>query len=141
MPTRNITESGPMLTGFSLKWSRSFIYRRLNPSLFATLGRKWLPHAGGSSRAHVMLCHKNFDVMAFTTPGESPLQCRQHKHKASRGHEDVEVPKERTPQPANTINLRGMTCGGNIEPNRRALPGPKNREPRTAEVRATIASC
>jgi hypothetical protein len=44
--------------------------------------------------------------MAFTTPGESPLRYRQDNRKVSRGHEDVVVMKERTPQPGHTINLR-----------------------------------
>jgi putative ATP-dependent endonuclease of the OLD family len=57
--------------------------------------------------------------MAFTTPGESPLRCRQNNRKVSHGHEVVAVIKERTPQPGNLINLRAMLCGGNSEPERR----------------------
>ena len=59
--------------------------------------------------------------MAFTTPGESPLWYRQDNPKASHGHEDVAAIKERTPQPGHAINLHALPCGGNNEPNRRAL--------------------
>jgi len=72
-------------------------------------------------RAHVMLCHNHYDLMAFTTPGESPLRYRQDNRKASHGHEDVAVMKERTPKPEHAVNLHAMLCGGNSEPNRRAL--------------------
>ncbi|MGA3165818.1 MAG: hypothetical protein ABSF14_06835 [Terriglobia bacterium] len=52
--------------------------------------------------------------------------------------QNVAVIKEPTPQPGHTINPRGMPCGGNSEPNWRALASSKSRGPHTAEVRATL---
>jgi hypothetical protein len=86
-----------------------------------------------------MLWQNHNDLMAFTTPGESPLRYRQDNRKVSHGHENVAVIKEPTPQPGPTINLRAMPCGGKIEPNQRALAGAKSRGPQTADVRATLA--
>ena len=47
------------------------------------------------------------------------------------GHEDVAVIKERAPRPGHAINLHAMPCGGNSEPNRRALVGGKPRSYKT----------
>ena len=77
--------------------------------------------------------------MAFATAGESPLRYRQDNRKVSHGDEDVAVIQELTPRPGHAINLRAMPCGGNTEPNRRALAGVKSRGHQTAEVRATLA--
>jgi hypothetical protein len=84
-----------------------------------------------------MFCHNHYHLMAFTTPGESPLRYRQDNRKVSREHEDVAVIMEGTPQPGHTINLRAMPCARNSEPNRRALLGAKSRGP-AKQVRATL---
>jgi|SRR5271157_599830 len=51
---------------------------------------------------------------------------------------DVAVINEATPQPGHAVNLRALPCGGNDEPNRRALAGAKNRG-NLVEVSATLA--
>jgi len=79
--------------------------------------RFWILDWRGGLRAHVMLCHNHYDLMAFVTPGESPLRYHQDNRKVSHGHENVALMKEWTPQPGRTINLRAMPCGGNTEPN------------------------
>ena len=80
----------------------------------------WLAQAlnawSWKKRVHVMLCHNHNDLMAFTTPAESPLRNRQDNRKVSHGHEDVAVIKEPTPEPGHTVNLLAMPRGGNSEP-------------------------
>jgi hypothetical protein len=87
------------------------------------------------SRHSSLLSH----LMAFTTPGESPLRCRQDSRKVSHNHENVAVIKGRTTQPGHAVNLHMMPRGGNSEPNRRALARAKRRGPHKAEVRPTLA--
>jgi hypothetical protein len=86
-----------------------------------------------------MLRQNDYGLMAFTTPGESPLRHRHDTRKASHGHENVAVIKERTPLLGHAVNLRAMPRGSNVELSRRALSGAKYREPHTAEIRATLA--
>jgi len=62
-----------------------------------------------------LLCQNHYDLMDFTTPGESELWHRQDNRKASHGHQDVAVIKERTRQPRHAINLRVMPCGGETQ--------------------------
>jgi len=97
------------------------------------------PHVGGGLRAHVLLCHNYYDLMAFTTPGESPLRYRQNNRKVSHGHENVVAIKEPTPQPEYAVKLDVVPYGGNAEPSRLALAGAKGRGPHAAEVRAKLA--
>jgi hypothetical protein len=87
-----------------------------------------------------MLCHNHYDLMAFATPGESPLWYRQDDRKVSHGHEDVAVIMEPTLQPGHVVNLHAMPCGGNSERNWRAQVGAKCHGLHTAEARATRAS-
>jgi hypothetical protein len=56
---------------------------------------------GGGLRAHVMLCHNHYDLMAFTTPAEGQLRYRQDSRKLSHGHQDVAV-----------LTGCGTTCSG-----------------------------
>jgi hypothetical protein len=64
-----------------------------------------------------MLCHNHYDLMAFTTPGESPLRYRHNNRKKSHSQEGVSIVKEPMRQAEHTINLRAMPRGGNSEPN------------------------
>ena len=56
---------------------------------------------------------RTFTLMAFATPGESPLRSRQDNRKTSHGHENVATIKEVMPQPGHAINLRTVRCEGN----------------------------
>jgi hypothetical protein len=89
-------------------------------------------------RAHVMLYHNHYDLMAFTTPGESSLRYRQDSRRVSYGHENVAVTKEPPPQLGHAINLHAIPCGGNSGPTRQEVAGVKGREP-TGHVLATLA--
>jgi len=86
-----------------------------------------------------MLCHNHYDLMAFATPGESPLQYLQDNRKVSHGHEDAAVIKERAPQPGHAVNLHAMPCGGNSEPSLRVLTGGK--KPRTSHSGGPRCAC
>jgi hypothetical protein len=94
---------------------------------------------GGGPASSLVTRHSSLlsDLMAFTTPGESPLWYRQDDRRLGHGHENVAVTKEPTLLPGHAVNLHAMPCGGNSEPKRRAPAGAKSRGPYTAEVRAT----
>ena len=81
-----------------------------------------------------------YDVMPFAAPGESPLRCRQDDRKVSHAHQDVAIIKKPTPQPGHAINLRAKQCGGNSEPNGRALAGAKGRGSQDRSALASIAA-
>jgi hypothetical protein len=58
-----------------------------------------------------------YDLMAFSTPGESPLWYRHESRKGTHSHENAEAIKDRTPQPGHAVNLHLVRCGGNSESN------------------------
>ena len=62
-----------------------------------------------------MLCHHNYDLMAFTTPGESPLRYPQGKPNAGYGHEEVAVILESTLHFGHAVNLHAISCRDNSE--------------------------
>ena len=84
-------------------------------------GGDWQSESGPSAsvglRAHVVLCRNHYDLIAFATPGESPLGYRQDNRKVSHGHENVAVIKEPTPQPGHAVNLHAVRCEGKSERN------------------------
>jgi len=59
-----------------------------------------------SLRALFMFRHNHYDLIAFTTPGESELPYRQGNRNVSHDHQDVAVIKEQTPQRGQAVNLR-----------------------------------
>jgi hypothetical protein len=72
--------------------------------------RFWILDWRGGQPAHVTLCHNQYDLMAFTTAGESPLRYRQDDRKLSHRHENVAVIKVPRPQPGHPVNLHAMPC-------------------------------
>jgi hypothetical protein len=73
------------------------------------------PSASVGLRAHVVLCRNHYDLMAFATPGESPLRYPQDNRKVSHDHEKVAVTEGPTAQPGHAVNPHAMPCGGNSQ--------------------------